>query len=367
MQTLHQVARQCDAEGLYGTAEITLSAGGSAVFDLVAREPARRDCRGPCGRSCAAAATSRTTRASTSASLRQVIARIGARVAGSVRDCSRRSKSGRTSSRGPSPGSRSWRWASATRRSTSTCRCRSRACGTACAAARRELAHHRAQRPARLPAAPGRRRRARRRPRRLRHLASLHDVRQVAMDAERRRRLRRHGRDPDVLLRRDCAVSCGFTAPRRVPSPEAPAARLTSSSDAIIDVPRLLRSRRHRRANRCDRGPHRRAGRRRLRRARRALPRGSVEGLRARCVRGGVRSSPRWVRRVPTGTRRNLRLVASWRSSRPALRTRSWRRTSRATSVSSCATTVPPSRCANTPKDSSSRAGCSRRRHAPRC
>ncbi len=37
MQTVHRVARQCDAEGLYGTAEVTLSAGGSAVFDIVAR------------------------------------------------------------------------------------------------------------------------------------------------------------------------------------------------------------------------------------------------------------------------------------------------------------------------------------------
>ena len=37
MQSVHQVARQCDAEGLYGTTEVTLSAGGSAVFDLVAR------------------------------------------------------------------------------------------------------------------------------------------------------------------------------------------------------------------------------------------------------------------------------------------------------------------------------------------
>ena len=37
MHTLQQVARQCDAEGLYGTGEVTLSAGGSAVFDIVAR------------------------------------------------------------------------------------------------------------------------------------------------------------------------------------------------------------------------------------------------------------------------------------------------------------------------------------------
>jgi D-serine dehydratase len=37
MHAMRQVARQCDAEGLYGTPEVTLSAGGSAVFDLVAR------------------------------------------------------------------------------------------------------------------------------------------------------------------------------------------------------------------------------------------------------------------------------------------------------------------------------------------
>ena len=37
VDSVHAVARQCDAEGLYGTPEVTLSAGGSAVFDLVAR------------------------------------------------------------------------------------------------------------------------------------------------------------------------------------------------------------------------------------------------------------------------------------------------------------------------------------------
>jgi len=37
IDSVHAVARQCDAEGLYGTPEVTLSAGGSAVFDLVAR------------------------------------------------------------------------------------------------------------------------------------------------------------------------------------------------------------------------------------------------------------------------------------------------------------------------------------------
>jgi D-serine dehydratase len=55
MQTLRQVARRCDDEGLYGTAEITLSAGGSAVFDLVAKSlptqlsrPARTILRSGC-------------------------------------------------------------------------------------------------------------------------------------------------------------------------------------------------------------------------------------------------------------------------------------------------------------------------------
>ena len=37
MHTVQRVARQCDEEGLYGAAEVTLSAGGSAVFDIVAR------------------------------------------------------------------------------------------------------------------------------------------------------------------------------------------------------------------------------------------------------------------------------------------------------------------------------------------
>ncbi len=37
IRAMQEVARQCDAESLYGTPEVTLSAGGSAVFDLVAR------------------------------------------------------------------------------------------------------------------------------------------------------------------------------------------------------------------------------------------------------------------------------------------------------------------------------------------
>ena len=37
IQSVHSAARQCDVEHLYGTPEITLSAGGSAVFDLIAR------------------------------------------------------------------------------------------------------------------------------------------------------------------------------------------------------------------------------------------------------------------------------------------------------------------------------------------
>lgn len=38
MGDVRQVALQCDAESLFGTPQIILSAGGSAVFDLVARE-----------------------------------------------------------------------------------------------------------------------------------------------------------------------------------------------------------------------------------------------------------------------------------------------------------------------------------------
>jgi len=37
IDAVRRVARQCDGEQLYGTPEVTLSAGGSAVFDLVAR------------------------------------------------------------------------------------------------------------------------------------------------------------------------------------------------------------------------------------------------------------------------------------------------------------------------------------------
>jgi D-serine dehydratase len=37
IHAVHAVARQCDADQLFGTPEVTLSAGGSAVFDLVAR------------------------------------------------------------------------------------------------------------------------------------------------------------------------------------------------------------------------------------------------------------------------------------------------------------------------------------------
>ena len=36
MQRVHAVARQCDAEGLFDTDELLLSAGGSSIFDLVA-------------------------------------------------------------------------------------------------------------------------------------------------------------------------------------------------------------------------------------------------------------------------------------------------------------------------------------------
>jgi D-serine dehydratase len=38
MTDLHRVALQCDAEGLFATPDVILSAGGSAVFDLVARD-----------------------------------------------------------------------------------------------------------------------------------------------------------------------------------------------------------------------------------------------------------------------------------------------------------------------------------------
>jgi D-serine dehydratase len=55
LHAVHEVARQCYAENLFGTPEVTLSAGGSAVFDLVARDlplplsrPARTILRSGC-------------------------------------------------------------------------------------------------------------------------------------------------------------------------------------------------------------------------------------------------------------------------------------------------------------------------------
>ena len=36
MQRVHALARQCDAEGLFDTDEVLITAGGSALFDLVA-------------------------------------------------------------------------------------------------------------------------------------------------------------------------------------------------------------------------------------------------------------------------------------------------------------------------------------------
>ena len=105
MQRVKELAIACDREGLFAGPTIILTAGGSAAFDIVARElPMRLSQSGP-ARSCAAAATSRTTPASTSAcspASRRAAAASGRR----ARACSRRSRCGRGCSRAPS---RRWR------------------------------------------------------------------------------------------------------------------------------------------------------------------------------------------------------------------------------------------------------------------
>ena len=103
LHAVHEVARQCDAEDLFGTPEITLSAGGSAVFDLVARDLPLCRCRARCARSCGAGATSRTIRSSTSASCAKC-SREAEPPGRSAADSSRRWKSGREVQSRPEPG-----------------------------------------------------------------------------------------------------------------------------------------------------------------------------------------------------------------------------------------------------------------------
>ena len=217
MRAVQEVARQCDAEGLFEAPEITLSAGGSAVFDLVARglpmrlsRPVRTILRSGCYVTHDSAFYERF--------LRNVIARSGAPwsergglkpalevwtqiqsrpeprlaiLAFGKRDASFDVEL-------PVPFARvrdgvrtaldaNWRVGKlndqhAYLRASGGCRC-------AC-----------------------------RRPRRMRDLPSLHDVRQVALDARRRRRLRGHERDPDVLLTvRDERPAVPLTAAESLP------------------------------------------------------------------------------------------------------------------------------------------------------
>jgi D-serine dehydratase len=103
MDRVDAIACHCHDNGLFDSDEVLLSAGGSAIFDLVAT------------RLTTTAATSATSTPSRRAS-----------AAHRARAFGRRSKSGPTCSRAPSRASRSSRSAGAISRSTSSCRCRSR-------------------------------------------------------------------------------------------------------------------------------------------------------------------------------------------------------------------------------------------------
>ena len=199
IRAVQEVARQCDAEELYGTPEITLSAGGSAVFDLVARglpmqlsRPVRTILRSGCYVTHDSGFYERF--------LRHVIARSGA--PWSEREALKPALEVWTQIQSrPEPDLAILAFGK--RDASFDLELPDPACPCArwlAHHARRKLADRKAQRSACLPATAGGRRCARRRPRRLRDFPSLHDVRQVALDAGRRRQLRRHGRHPDLLL-----------------------------------------------------------------------------------------------------------------------------------------------------------------------
>ena len=201
LHAVHEVARQCDAEGLFGTPEITLSAGGSAVFDLVARGlplPLSRPVRTILRSGCYVTHDSKFYERF----LREVLARSGA--AWQERG-------------GLEPALEIW----------TEVQSRPEPGLAILAFGKRDASFDidlpmpfaRVRAGVRTPldaawridrlndqhaylADSGRCRYRRRRSRRQRHLASLHDVRQVAMDAGCRRRLRCHGRHTDVLLTR---------------------------------------------------------------------------------------------------------------------------------------------------------------------
>jgi D-serine dehydratase len=119
MQRVKEAAIACDGEGLFAGPSIILTAGGSAAFDIVARElPVRLS------RPVLTILRSGCYVTHDSGNYERLLAGVKARSGGlwQTRPGSRRSRSGRGCSRSPSRGWRSSPWASATPRTTSRCR-----------------------------------------------------------------------------------------------------------------------------------------------------------------------------------------------------------------------------------------------------
>ena len=199
--------------GLFDSDEVLLSAGGSAIFDLVAPRltPALgRPVRGLLRSGCYVTHDHGTYKRFVNA----VEARLGCALR---REPAARARGlGARCSRAPSPGSRSSPSAGATSRSTSSCRSpiarapRGAMTPSAVPASWKITAP---QRPARLPALGRRRRRAGaagRRTHRPRHLAPLHHLRQVALDADGRRRLPRRRRRGHACSERERPADAGL-------------------------------------------------------------------------------------------------------------------------------------------------------------
>ena len=230
MQRVKELAIACDREGLFAGPRVILTAGGSAAFDIVARElpmrlsapgpdhPAQRLLRHPRFRQLRAPARRRQ------GAQRRRLAdapgpAAGARglVAGAVVP--------RAGAGDPDDGQarRLVRHRDADRRSSAFARRRTRRrdrCRQAGRSPRMndQHAYLRWRRRRGRPAAG-------RRPDRLRHLASVHDLRQVARAVHGRRRLSRHRRDPHLLLIAFEPAPCAPPRSACAPAGERPAGR----------------------------------------------------------------------------------------------------------------------------------------------
>ena len=120
MDRVESIARLCDSERLFDTDEVLLSAGGSAIFDLVAtrlRPALGRPVRGLLRSGCYVTHDH--------GFYKRFVNVVNQRCGCARMASGPRSRSGRRCSRSPSPVSPSWRWGGATCRSTSSCRSRS--------------------------------------------------------------------------------------------------------------------------------------------------------------------------------------------------------------------------------------------------